>query len=110
MQTFGINAKTTSSFNNLLDHYQLHKLKHKNTFNEFLDLHYGSLKKEHKEEHEKFPFQGCQNHFCHTYYFELIDKNNFYLIIPTDHIQHNFNYTSISSSLRDSKILQPPKI
>lgn len=114
MQSFGLNAKTTSSFNSLLEHYQLHRVKHNNTFVEFLDLHYGSQKKEHKdehEEHESLPFQGSQHHhISHNYYFEINYHNDFYVIIPNEQIQHNFNYTSISCSLRETKILQPPKI
>ena len=49
-----------SHLSSLISHYEHHKIEHNNSFLEFIDLHYGSQKEAHSDEHDEhqnLPFQ-----------------------------------------------------
>ncbi|MBZ9778147.1 hypothetical protein LB452_04350 [Psychroflexus sp. CAK8W] len=111
MQSFGMNIGDVSSFYNLVNHYQLHKTNYNNSFNDFLDLHYGSKKEAHSnehEEHENLPFQDVISSI-NTIYFttpELVQLLPVHIEISST---KNFNYQDFFSTLHTTEILQPPK-
>ena len=111
LQSIGISAANVLNLSNFYEHYELHQAETNCDFSEFLDLHYGSQKAEHKsehEEHENLPFQEC-HHLTHNFYVKPIHANYLNIHIPTEVIIHNFNYSLLLNSLRETEILQPPK-
>ena len=111
IQSFGMNTSNISSFYNLIDHYQFHKTDYKNSFNEFLDLHYGSQKEAHSDEHkehENLPFQDLIS-FASTIYFTTPELVHFLPIHIEILSTRNFNYKDCFSTLHSTDILQPPK-
>lgn len=95
----------------LVEHYQLHKTEYHNSVVEFLNLHYGTQKKAHEDEHqdhENLPFQ--QSQFTSSiFYFVASGIFNIDLIKPEEEIQHNFGYKLGFSFLSETDILQPPR-
>ncbi len=111
LQSTGINAASLSSLNNLVKHYELHKAKSNTTLFDFIDLHYGSQKQAHEnehEEHQNLPFQE-NHHLTHNCYFEIPQVITIKSNIPLHIIKHNFYYTSQFDLLIETDIHQPPK-
>ncbi|MFD0932888.1 hypothetical protein ACFQ0R_09810 [Psychroflexus salinarum] len=95
----------------LVEHYQLHKTEYNNSVIEFLDLHYGTQKQAHEDEHkdhENLPFQQNQS-ISTNFYFVNSGFLNIDLLKPDEEIQHNFNYKFGFTLLNETDILQPPK-
>lgn len=111
LQSFGVNAMNLVDFSNLISHYNHHKTEHQDTFWEFIDLHYGSQKQAHSDEHDEhqeLPFHEGYSLATSIFYtspeqFHLVPIQ---LITST---QENFKYEDHFSFLHASEILQPPK-
>ncbi|QSS97170.1 hypothetical protein [Psychroflexus sp. ALD_RP9] len=111
LQSIGVSAANVLNLSTFYEHYKLHQTETDCGFSEFLDLHYGSQKNEHAnehEEHENLPFQEC-HHLTHNFYVEPIHVSYLSIKIPAEDIQHNFKYSLLLNSLRETEILQPPK-
>jgi hypothetical protein len=97
----------------LLQHYRQHQLANTEfSFNEFLNLHYGSKSAQHDgEEHQNHKGLPFKNHDCSGYTHTLLAKQ--YYITPgvqqeKDQDYPNF-YQSTFSFLFAANIWQPPK-
>jgi hypothetical protein len=111
LQSFGLNPASLVNLSNLVSHYQHHKTEHQDSFLVFLDLHYGSQKQAHSDEHdehENLPFQDVISLVNNMYFTtpELIQLLPFTAEISS---VENFNYQTCYSSLYSTEILQPPK-
>ncbi|GGE30667.1 hypothetical protein [Psychroflexus planctonicus] len=111
LQSFGVNAMNLVNFSNLISHYNHHKVEHQDSFWEFIDLHYGSQKQAHSDEHDEhqeLPFQEGFSIAANVYYIST-EQFNFTPIQSIIFKQENFNYEDHFSFLHATEILQPPK-
>ncbi|SDG60974.1 hypothetical protein [Psychroflexus sediminis] len=110
-QSLTISISNFINLPDLVEHYQLHKTKYKNSVIEFLNLHYGSQKKTHEDDHkdhENLPFQELQLNTA-NFFLTPSEYINLGLIKPFEKIRHNFNYEIDFTFLGETDILQPPK-
>lgn len=110
-QPLSLSISSLISLPDLVEHYQLHKTEFNNSVIEFLDLHYGTEKKVHEDEHkdhENLPFQQGQ-FSTSSFYFITSEYYKIDMINSEEEIQHNFNYKFGFTFLSESDILQPPK-
>ncbi len=102
---------------NLIEHASFHADTYGDNFEIFLSKHYGELQEEHdreyqeeNEEHEKLPFSHHSN--IHNFIgFVLLpcDFSSAKVVSESDS-SSNYFYTETYSSIRESKIFQPPRI
>ncbi|GGE15880.1 hypothetical protein [Psychroflexus salis] len=110
-QSFGINAIGLVNLSNLISHYQHHKIEHQDSFLEFLDLHYGSQKEAHSDEHdehENLPFQDVISLVSNLYFTTPVSVQLLPIQITISSTK-NFEYQDYFSTLHPAEILQPPK-
>jgi hypothetical protein len=111
LQSFGLNAMNMSHLSSLISHYEHHKIEHNNSFLEFIDLHYGSQKEAHSDEHDEhqnLPFQ--EGFVCiSSIYFSIPEVFELSVVHVFTNKKNTFNYQSSFSYLHAKKILQPPK-
>lgn len=111
LQSFGLNMVNVANFSNLISHYQHHKIDHQDSFLEFIDLHYGSQKEEHSDqhdEHQDLPFHEGFSIIA-SVYFTLPEQFLFQPVQTLAFQLKNFNYVDHTSLQHTSEILQPPK-
>ena len=99
----------------VLEDYQLHKVKYGDDLATFMSKHFGGLKEEHKEQHKKehkehkHPIQSDINNLQEVYIcnkIELVLNVNFKNITTVN----NFNYKDLFSTFEKQKIFQPPRL
>ncbi len=100
-----------------VEHYNYHKQTEDDSLVEFVSLHYGELKNQHKkdhpEEHQDHQQLPLHNSNSTTILLALslnsIDGNIFE-ISAFDSYLNNFRYTHGSSSFNPLDLLQPPRL
>lgn len=110
-QSMAISVSNFLNIPDLIDHYQFHQTEYDNSFIEFFDLHYGSQKESHAEdhkEHDNLPFQHSQ-YSTTNFFFQSAKTFKIELISTVKKINHNFNYFRDFKFLNVTYILQPPK-
>lgn len=112
LQTVNLGATDLLRLNELIEHAQLHADNYGDSFFDFLNKHYGSLKKDHlpsHEGHDKLPFHKgtIQVLVC----FVLLDISKIPdILIPTfSHPEMSFFYSVCYTSPDNQKIFQPPQ-
>ena len=100
VQSLGFTLNSIAQLDDFWSHYQEHQQEYGDNLITFLDLHYGSQKMEHEDEHsEHQDLPSQQNYqFQFTYFVEVAYSDNFFEI-PALNIQHNFSYSAIFTSL-----------
>lgn len=110
-QPVSIGVVNLLNLSDLVEHYQLHQNEYHNSFTEFIELHYGSQKESHADQHkdhENLPFQESQYNTS-NFYFESSESINLGSTKPIEKIHHNFNYKIDFTFLSETDILYPPK-
>lgn len=111
LQSVGLNAINLAHLSHLISHYQHHESEHQDSFLEFLDLHYGSQKQAHSDEHDEhqeLPFQEGFSIAASAFYITVVQ----FSLTPIQSFsfrEKNFTYLDHFSFLHASEILQPPK-
>lgn len=112
---FTFSPRDIINIGNLVEHARFHVDTYGDNFEIFLSKHFGELQEEHnseyqkENEHEKLPFSHHSN--LH-YLIELVllpsDFSSLKVVSGSDS-SSNFYYTETYSSIRESKIFQPPR-
>ena len=110
-----LNTDILFEVDELLEDYQLHKVKYGDNLTTFISKHFGELKESHKNQHQeehqqhKHPTQdkiGNSNQVDFTVnHIRFLIKN----IIEVNNLKSNFHYTDLFSSFEKQKIFQPPR-
>ena len=103
------NVDVAFEINDLMEDYQLHKVKYGDNITTFFSKHFGNLKEEHKEQHKqehkehKHPANDFSNHIQVDYAFY---NNNFAPQNPIEIIQNksNFYYKDKFSTFEKQKV------
>ena len=111
LQSIGASAMHFVQISSLVEHFEMHQTEEDISFAEFLDLHYGSQKANHEnehEEHDQLPFQECHHSttgfYAHLHWPILIPLKRAY-----ESIEHNFGYQFMQPTPYTATLLQPPK-
>jgi hypothetical protein len=109
-QSFGLNLSGLAQMDDLWSHYQEHQEEYGDDLITFLDLHYGSQKGEHEDEHSGHQDLPSQ-HNIHIHFNYIVENvfSDYFIELPAIDIQHNFGYSAIFKSLLETEILQPPR-
>ncbi len=109
------NVNILFEINELVEDYQLHKVKYDDDLTTFISKHFGSLKESHKEQHQKehqqhkHPANELHNniqldftlHYCYFSFKNTVETNKRKTI---------FSYLDLFSTFEKQKIFQPPKV
>ncbi len=112
-QSFNINLNDVSKLNELKEHMQFHSSNYGDNIFTFFSKHYGDLKENHtenhqKEDHNKLPFDHSYGLNYTTIY--ILQKINIFEVNEITRFQtSNFHYQESYTSIEKSDIFQPPK-
>ncbi len=101
--------------NMVIEDYQLHKVKYGDNLTAFLAKHYGNLKSDHKEDHQrdtknkKHPVQSDFNISQQIYVLQVMDYS-ISNAIEINKLSDNFYYQDKFSTFEKQKIFQPPQL
>lgn len=108
------NVNVVFEVNNLVEDYQLHKVKYGDNLTAFFSKHFGELKESHKEQHKqehkehKHPANDLNSNVQIDYAF----YNNKFILQKNIEIiedQFNFYYQDLFSTFEKPTIFQPPR-
>ena len=113
VQSFNINLEDISKLKVLLEHAEYHQKNYGDSFFEFINEHYGSVKYAHgsdHKEHENLPFKG-DHHMCsHIHNPFTINSINYDIKKPSFiEVPFNFYYEETTSVFEKLSVFQPPK-
>ncbi len=114
-QSTFINVDLAFEINELVEDYQLHKVKYNDNLTTFFSKHFGDLKESHKEQHKqehkehKHPANDFSNHIQTDYAFYNNSFKHQTLIEITQN-QSNFYYQDKFSTFEKQRVFQPPKL
>ncbi len=113
----GIFANTDILFetSELIEDYQLHKVKYGDNLSTFISKHFGDLKESHKKQHQKeheqhkHPVQNNSgtNQLDYTLSASFFIMKN---VIEINSSTSNYHYSDLFSTFEKRKIFQPPRI
>lgn len=112
LQTVNYGAADLLRFNELVEHAQLHADKYGDSFFDFLNKHYGSLKNDHLPTHgghDKLPFHKGTVHVLLCFVVLDIHKIPDILVPAFPHPKMRFFYSEYYTSPDNQKIFQPPQ-
>ena len=98
----------------LIEDYQLHKVKYGDNLSTFISKHFGDLKESHKQQHQKerkqhnHPIQnntGNSFQVDYTLVASFVMKNEIEITSSTS----NYRYSDLLSTFEKQKIFQPPR-
>jgi len=109
------NSNILFEINELMEDFQLHKVKYDDDLTTFFSKHFGDLKESHKQQHQEehkqhnHPANDLNSniqvdfalHYC---YFTL--KNT----VEIDEKSPRFSYSDLFSTFEKPKIFQPPRL
>ena len=90
--SLGFNPKTLMNLDDIWSHYQMHQEEYGDDFLTFIDLHYGSGKAEHQDEHQEHEQLPCLNCNLLQTQIVLISVLEFNFIQIETPIDKNLNY------------------
>ncbi|MBZ9630987.1 hypothetical protein LB465_09360 [Salegentibacter sp. LM13S] len=117
LQGFTISLKDFIQIGDMVEHVAFHADTYGDSFEIFLSKHYGELKEEHttdnheeEEDHEKLPFSHHSNIQNFIVFVILLNDFSSTKVISEPASSSIFFYTETYSSIRESKIFQPPRV
>mgnify|MGYP000125954682 FL=1 len=110
-QALGLSPKTFVNLDDIWSHYKMHQEEYGDDFMTFIDLHYGSGKAEHQDEHQEHEQLPCLN--CNLFQNQILILTvlDFNLIEVETPIHKNLNsfYSDNYFSTVIIEVFQPPK-
>ena len=114
----GIFANTDILFeaSELIEDYQLHKVKYGDDFSTFISKHFGDLKESHQKQHQKENEKHnhpIQNNTGNSYQIDYTISASFVIMkneIEINSTTSNFHYADLFSKFEKQKIFQPPRL
>ena len=110
-QALGFNPKTLMNLDDIWSHYQMHQEEYGDDFLTFIDLHYGSGKAEHQDEHqehEQLPCLNCNLLQTQIVFFSVLEFNFIQIETPTKRNLNTFYNDNYFSTIT-FEVFQPPK-
>lgn len=113
-QGISVNSDILYQLNEMIEDYQIHKVKYDDNLTTFIAKHFGDLKESHKKEHQeehkqrKHPVNELNNDI------QVDFALNFYCLNTSNYIESsekssNFSYSNLFSTYEKSSVFQPPK-
>jgi len=110
-----VNTDIIFETSELIEDYQLHKVKYGDNLSTFISKHFGDLKESHKKQHQKeheqhqHPVQNNTGTYQIDFTFSasfVVMKNEIEITLSTS----NFHYADLFSTFEKEKIFQPPRL